>query len=137
LDRCTVADLKGKVLATNVVGSAVDIAMLRRDGLEANRDYTIIEALFPAMRAMLAEKKADLISAVPRERGNVRRGSLEMDRLGDVGLAEIRQQILFRQDQLRGRGGNHYQATRILTGAAGAGRPVASAPVAASAPTPN
>ena len=64
----TVADLKGKVLATNVEGSAVDIAMramLRRSGLEANRDYTIIEAPFPAMRAMLAEKKADLISAVP------------------------------------------------------------------------
>ncbi len=64
----TVADLKGKVLATNVIGSAVDIAMravLRRSGLEANRDYTIVEAPFPAMRAMLAEKKADLISAVP------------------------------------------------------------------------
>ena len=39
----TVADLKGKVLATNAMGSAVDIAM----------------------RAMLAERKADLISAVP------------------------------------------------------------------------
>ncbi|MGB6537430.1 MAG: ABC transporter substrate-binding protein [Xanthobacteraceae bacterium] len=64
----SVADLKGKVLATNVEGSAVDIAMramLKRSGLEANRDYTIIEAPFPAMRAMLAEKKADLISAVP------------------------------------------------------------------------
>jgi len=64
----TVADLKGKVLATNAMGSAVDIAMramLRRSGLEANRDYTVVEAPFPAMRAMLAEKKADLISAVP------------------------------------------------------------------------
>jgi sulfonate transport system substrate-binding protein len=64
----TVADLKGKVLATNAMGSAVDIAMramLRRGGLEANRDYTIVEAPFPAMRAMLAEKKADLVSAVP------------------------------------------------------------------------
>jgi sulfonate transport system substrate-binding protein len=64
----TVADLKGKVLATNAMGSAVDIAMramLRRSGLEANRDYTIVEAPFPAMRAMLSEKKADLISAVP------------------------------------------------------------------------
>ena len=63
-----VADLKGKVLATNAMGSAVDIsmrAMCKRSGLEANRDYTIIEAPFPAMRAMLAEKKADLISAVP------------------------------------------------------------------------
>ena len=64
----TVADLKGKVLATNAMGSAVDIAMramLRKSGLEANKDYTIVEAPFPAMRAMLAEKKADLISAVP------------------------------------------------------------------------
>ena len=64
----TVADLKGKVLATNAMGSAVDIAMramLRRGGLEADRDYTIVEAPFPAMRAMLAEKKADLVSAVP------------------------------------------------------------------------
>ncbi|MGH6671812.1 MAG: ABC transporter substrate-binding protein [Xanthobacteraceae bacterium] len=63
-----VTDLKGKVLATNVMGSAVDIAMramLKRSGLEANKDYTIVEAPFPAMRAMLAEKKADLISAVP------------------------------------------------------------------------
>jgi sulfonate transport system substrate-binding protein len=64
----TVADLKGKVLATNAMGSAVDIAMramLRKSGLEANKDYTIVEAPFPAMRPMLAEKKADLVSAVP------------------------------------------------------------------------
>jgi NitT/TauT family transport system substrate-binding protein len=64
----TIADLRGKVLATNALGSAVDIAMramLRRNGLEANKDYTIVEAPFPAMRAMLAERKADLVSAVP------------------------------------------------------------------------
>src|SRR6201996_5331419 len=64
----TVADLKGKVLATNAMGSAVDIAMramLRKSGLEANKDYTIVEAPFPAMKAVLSEKKADLISAVP------------------------------------------------------------------------
>ena len=62
-----VEDLKGKVVATNAAGSAVDVAMramLRKHGLEANRDYTIIEAPFPAMRAMLAEKKVDLIPAV-------------------------------------------------------------------------
>ncbi|HYA06033.1 MAG TPA: ABC transporter substrate-binding protein [Xanthobacteraceae bacterium] len=62
-----IEDLKGKVLATNAAGSAVDVAMramLRQHGLEANRDYTIIEAPFPAMRAMLAEKKVDLIPAV-------------------------------------------------------------------------
>jgi sulfonate transport system substrate-binding protein len=64
----TIADLRGKVLATNAMGSAVDIAMramLRKTGLEANKDYTIVEAPFPAMRAILSEKKADLISAVP------------------------------------------------------------------------
>src|ERR1700730_17643225 len=64
----TLADLKGKVAATNAMGSAVDIAMramLRRNGLEANKDYTIVEAPFPAMHAMLAERKADLVSAVP------------------------------------------------------------------------
>jgi sulfonate transport system substrate-binding protein len=63
-----VEDLKGKVLATNAMGSAVDIAMrvmLRQHGLEANKDYTVVEAPFPAMRAMLTERKADLISAVP------------------------------------------------------------------------
>jgi sulfonate transport system substrate-binding protein len=62
-----VEDLKGKVVATNVSGSAADIAiraMLGRHGLEAKRDYTIVEAPFPAMRAMLAEKKVDLISEV-------------------------------------------------------------------------
>jgi sulfonate transport system substrate-binding protein len=62
-----IEDLKGKVVATNAAGSGVDIAMramLRKHGLEANRDYTIVEAPFPAMKAMLAEKKVDLIPAV-------------------------------------------------------------------------
>src|SRR5262249_40517151 len=60
-------DLKGKVVATNAAGSAVDVAsraMLRKFGLEDKRDYTVVEAQFPAMKAMLAEKKVDLIPAV-------------------------------------------------------------------------
>lgn len=63
-----VEDLKGKVVATNAAGSGVDVAMkamLSRHGLEANRDYTEVEAPFPAMKAMLAQKKVDLIPAVP------------------------------------------------------------------------
>ena len=63
-----VEDLKGKVIATNSVGSAVDIgsrAMLRKHGLEDKRDYTTVEAPFPTMKAMLKEKKADLIASVP------------------------------------------------------------------------
>jgi sulfonate transport system substrate-binding protein len=62
-----IEDLKGKVIATNAVGSGVDIAMratLRKHGLEDKRDYTMVEAPFPTMRAMLAEKKVDLIPGV-------------------------------------------------------------------------
>ena len=63
-----VDDLKGKVLATNAAGSAIDIAMramLRRHGLEDKRDYSVVEAQFPAMRAMLAEKKVAMIQGTP------------------------------------------------------------------------
>jgi sulfonate transport system substrate-binding protein len=62
-----VEDLKGKIVATNAEGSGVDVAlkaMLHKHGLEPNRDYTVVEAPFPAMVAMLAEKKVDLIPAV-------------------------------------------------------------------------
>ncbi|HEX2335098.1 MAG TPA: ABC transporter substrate-binding protein, partial [Hyphomicrobiaceae bacterium] len=64
----SLADLKGKVIATNAAGSAVDIAMramLRKSGLEDKRDYTVVEAPFPTMKAMLAQKKADLATFVP------------------------------------------------------------------------
>jgi sulfonate transport system substrate-binding protein len=62
-----VEDLKGKVIGTNAAGSAVDVAMramLRKFGLEDKRDYTFVEAPFPTMRAMLAEKKVDMIPGV-------------------------------------------------------------------------
>lgn len=63
-----VEDLKGKILATNAAGSALDVAMkamLRQSGLMDKRDYTVIEAPFPTMKAMLAQKKADLVPLVP------------------------------------------------------------------------
>jgi sulfonate transport system substrate-binding protein len=66
-----IEDLKGKVVATPASGSAADVsirAMLRKHGLEDKRDYTVVEAPFPTMRAMLAEKKVDLISTVRRFR---------------------------------------------------------------------
>jgi sulfonate transport system substrate-binding protein len=62
-----VEDLKGRIVATNAAGSAVDVAMkamLYKHGLEPNRDYTVVEAPLPAMRSMLAEKKVDLIPSV-------------------------------------------------------------------------
>jgi sulfonate transport system substrate-binding protein len=60
-------DMKGKVVGTNAAGSAVDVvtrAMLRKFGLEDKRDYTVVESPFPTMRAMLTEKKVDLIPGV-------------------------------------------------------------------------
>ena len=64
----TIEDLKGKVLATNAIGGAVDMAlraMLRKHGLEDKRDYTIIEVELPQQRAMLADHKVDLVSMLP------------------------------------------------------------------------
>jgi NitT/TauT family transport system substrate-binding protein len=63
----SIEDLKGKVVATVAAGAAVDVAMrtmLRRHGLEDKRDYTMVEAPLPTMRAMLADKKVDLIPVV-------------------------------------------------------------------------
>jgi NitT/TauT family transport system substrate-binding protein len=62
----TVADLKGKVVATNGIGAGVDIGMrafLAKNGLLDKRDYTVIEAPFPTMAAILADHKADLVTA--------------------------------------------------------------------------
>ena len=62
-----VEDLKGKVVSSNATGSAVDIAMramLKKHGLEDKRDYTHIEAPLPTMKAMLLDKKADLVPSV-------------------------------------------------------------------------
>ena len=62
-----IADLKGKVLATNQTGGGVDIAMkvgLRKHGLIDKRDYTVIETPLPGMPEILNQKKADLITAV-------------------------------------------------------------------------
>jgi NitT/TauT family transport system substrate-binding protein len=63
----TIGDLKGKILATNGIGGAVDMALrkiLRDHGLEANRDYQIVEIPFPYMAAALEDKKVDLAGMV-------------------------------------------------------------------------
>jgi sulfonate transport system substrate-binding protein len=64
----TVEDLKGKTAASNGIGGATDMgirALLRQHGLEDKRDYTVVEAQFPSMRAMLEERKVDLVGVVP------------------------------------------------------------------------
>jgi NitT/TauT family transport system substrate-binding protein len=63
----TIKDLKGKVLATNAAGSAVDIvmrAMLRKNGLDDRKDVSVIEVAFPNMYPTLSQKKADVIPGV-------------------------------------------------------------------------
>src|SRR3569832_1222899 len=62
-----IEDLKGKVIAINAIGSGVDVAMraaLKKHGLVDKKDYTVSEAPFPTMAALLKDKKADMISAV-------------------------------------------------------------------------
>ena len=64
----TIEDLKGKMVASNGIGGATDMgirALLRQHGLEEKRDYTLIEAQFPSMRAMLEQRKVDLVGVVP------------------------------------------------------------------------
>jgi NitT/TauT family transport system substrate-binding protein len=77
----TVEDLKGKVVAVNAFGGALDIAaraMLRLHHLEANKDYAIVESAFPNLSAMLEGGKVDLVSLVlpfseaAESRGDVR-----------------------------------------------------------------
>ncbi len=63
----SVKDLKGKVVATNIAGSAVDIVMraaLKKNGLDDRNDVTTIETAFPNMKATLLSKKADAVPGV-------------------------------------------------------------------------
>ena len=63
----TIKDLKGKIVATNVAGSAVDIIMraaLRKNGLDDRKDVNTIETAFPNMKPTLLSKKADAIPGV-------------------------------------------------------------------------
>ena len=62
----SVADLKGKILSTNETGSAIDIAMLAMLAQHKipQSSVTVLEIRFPDMKAMLKEKKVDLIPAV-------------------------------------------------------------------------
>lgn len=76
-----VEDLKGKTVATNAIGGAVDMAskkMLLDHGLVDRRDYQVVEIEFPNMLSALNEKKIDLatlimpFSIIAKKQGNVR-----------------------------------------------------------------
>ncbi len=89
----TAKDLKGKVLAINGKGGAVDIAarmVILRNGLKPGRDVTIVEARFGAMEAMLRQKKTDVSVFVPpfwaraNAKGGVRSLFVQKDGVGDT-----------------------------------------------------
>jgi len=86
-----IPNLRGKTIATNAIGGAVDVAvraMLRKHGMEDKRDYTIIEARFPAMDAMLREGKVDAAGLVQpfyheaMSRGGIRTLFTQRDAVG-------------------------------------------------------
>ena len=61
-------DLKGKVVATNGIGAAPDIALryvMRRRGMEAQRDYTEVEVAFANMKSALSSGKIDMGMIAP------------------------------------------------------------------------
>ncbi len=60
----TIKDLKGRVAAVNVRGGGTDMALraiTRKEGLQEKRDYTELEVAFANMKAVLFDRKADLI----------------------------------------------------------------------------
>ena len=88
-----VEDLKGKVVASNGIGGAADMAlrkMLRDHGLEDKRDYQLIEIEFPNMLTALDEKKIDLgsfimpFSFVGHQQGKLRTLFTVRDSMGET-----------------------------------------------------
>lgn len=63
-----VDDLKGRVIATNAIGGAADIAVrgfMRQRHLEEKADYRLIEGGFSTLVSMMLDHKADVIALVP------------------------------------------------------------------------
>jgi sulfonate transport system substrate-binding protein len=94
----SVAEMKGHVAVTNSAGSAVDMvlrAILRKNGLEPNRDVTILEAGFGNMPPMLKEHKVDLIPGTrltngdPVFRAITRPLFTQKDAVGRTQMAEL------------------------------------------------
>ena len=76
-----VEDLKGKVIADNSIGGAMDLGMrymLKNHGLDDKRDYTVVETEFPNILPALMPGKVDMgflttpFSVKPIKEGTVR-----------------------------------------------------------------
>jgi sulfonate transport system substrate-binding protein len=63
----TVADLRGKRIAINAYGSAVDLGLrvrLKKENIDPKRDVQIVEVAFPNIGAAIREKRVDCGSLV-------------------------------------------------------------------------
>ena len=89
----SIKDLKGKVLAINAKGGAVDMAartIMLQNGLKPGKDVTIVEARFGAMEPMLRQGKVDVATLIApfwaraNAKGGVRPLFLQKDALGDT-----------------------------------------------------
>jgi ABC-type nitrate/sulfonate/bicarbonate transport system substrate-binding protein len=63
----TIEDLKGQSVSVNVIGAGIDIgmrALLRRHGLEASRDYNVVEANFSNQEQLLTSGKVAMTTTV-------------------------------------------------------------------------
>jgi len=63
-----IEDLKSKVLAVNRIDDALDMALralMRKHGMEEERDFTVIEISSPEQKAALAARKAALVGSAP------------------------------------------------------------------------
>lgn len=62
-----IEDLKGKSVSVNVIGAGIDIGMrslLRKHGLEAQRDYNVVEANFSNQEQLLTSGKVAMTTTV-------------------------------------------------------------------------
>jgi sulfonate transport system substrate-binding protein len=87
----TSRDLKGRKVAINAFGSAVDLALrvkLKKDGIDPRRDLTIVEVAFPNQAAAIREKRVDCgillqpFMTIETRRGGLRRLFTGGDALG-------------------------------------------------------
>lgn len=92
----TVADLKGKKVAINAFGSAVDIVLrvaLKKVGLDPRRDVQIVEVTFPSIAQAIREQRVDcgvlVIPFLPQEsaKGDLRGLFTGGDTLGPSSVA--------------------------------------------------
>jgi sulfonate transport system substrate-binding protein len=76
----TTQDLKGKTVAVNAFGSAVDLTLrvkLKKDGIDPRKDLRIVEVAFPNQAAALREKRIDAgVLILPFMNVEARKGDL-------------------------------------------------------------